>query len=103
MRSFPEFCNVRLMARPRGFRLNRPALQDLLYAKGMTQADAANVAGIAEQTLSQVVNGGGASMRTVQALVGGLGCDAATLFPEFGNFERKEIHLPAVNAEAVAS
>lgn len=75
------------MTRPKGFRLNRPALQDILNLKGITSAEGAARAGLSKQMLSSLVHGGGASIKTVQRLAEGIGCDPATLFPELGPFE----------------
>lgn len=71
------------MARPRGFRLNRSALVDLLDAKRLTLTEAAQRCGIPLTTLSSLSHGDHrASMKTVRSLSEGLGCHAETLFPE---------------------
>lgn len=71
------------MARPRGYRLSRPALDDLLVLKRLTMTEAAAASGIGLTTLSNLATGDrGASMTTVRALSEGLNVAAETLFPE---------------------
>lgn len=71
------------MARPRGLRLNRAALRDVLELKRLTMTEAAAQSGVALTTLSGLAQGDHrASIRTVDALAQGIGCEAETLFPE---------------------
>lgn len=81
------------MARPKGYRLNRPAFQDLIRAKRIDMSEAARMAVDRDgkpmplTTLSDLVNGNcGASMATVRRLCEGLDCDDETLFPELGRY-----------------
>lgn len=76
------------MARPKGYLLNRPALDDLLVARRLTLTQAARDSGIALTTLSGLRQGDHrASIRTAEQLARGLGCSAETLFPELtGSF-----------------
>lgn len=71
------------MARPRGLRMNRAALHDLLTAKHLSMTEAADRCGMPLTTLSSLVHGHHrAGMRTVRQLTEGLACSAETLFPE---------------------
>jgi transcriptional regulator with XRE-family HTH domain len=71
------------MARPKGLRLNRFALADILTEKRLTMTQAAAHSGVALTTLSGLAQGDHrASLRTVEALASGIGCSAETLFPE---------------------
>ena len=79
------------MARPRGLRLNRAALTDLMLAKRRTLSETATECGIPLTTLSGLAHGDHrASMKTVRALSDGLGCAAETLFPELAFPELRE-------------
>jgi transcriptional regulator with XRE-family HTH domain len=83
------------MARPKGFRLSRTALQDLLDAKGILMTEAASVSGVPLTTLSGLAQGGrGASIKTARRLAEGIACSAETLFPELAGFERPQITDP---------
>lgn len=71
------------MARPRGYRLSKSALHDVLELRRITMTEAAGRSGLALSTVSGLAQGDHrASIRTVAALAGGLGCRAETLFPE---------------------
>lgn len=92
------------MARPRGYRLNRAALLDLLEAKRLTMTDAAERCGIPLKSLSSlatpaVQHRSRASISTVGKVAAGLNCAAETLFPELANFADASEREP----EAVAS
>lgn len=79
------------MARPKGYRLNRPALEDLLKARGLSMTEFAERNGMPLTTLSSLATGDSrASVTTVRKLVDGLSCQPATLFPEYGNFDERE-------------
>lgn len=87
------------MARPKGFRLSRTALQDLLDAKGILMTEAASVSGVPLSTLSGLAQGGsGASIKIVRRLAEGIACSAETLFPELAGFERPQITDPTAAA-----
>lgn len=71
--------------RPRGYRLDRAALNALLTEKRLSMTEGAEACGMPLKTLSALATGeSGASIKTVRALEAGLGCDAARLFPELG-------------------
>ena len=79
------------MARPKGFRLNRTALSDLLLAKRLTMTEAAARSGLALTTVSGLSHGDHrASLKTAEALAGGIGCSVETLFPELAFPDMKE-------------
>lgn len=79
------------MARPKGLRLNRFALDDILTAKRLTMTEAAARSGVALTTLSGLAHGDHrASFRTIEALAQGIGCSAETLFPELVFTELRE-------------
>lgn len=87
------------MARPRGYRLNRQALDDLLQAKRISITEAAVASGLVPNTLAKLAQGRHrASITTVRLLAEGIGCSAETLFPELGKFR-----APETPEEAVAS
>lgn len=87
------------MARPRGFRLNRSALLDILAAKRLSMTEGASLSGIPLTTLSGLAQGDHrASIKTARALADGIGCSIETLFPELsGQFEQAEqtVAVPA--------
>lgn len=71
------------MARPKGYRLNRSALHDIITARRLTLTEAAQLCGMPLTTLSSLAHGDmRASMKTVRTLADGLGCQSETLFPE---------------------
>lgn len=71
------------MARPKGLRLNRAALTDILAIKVISLTEAASLCGMPLTTLSSLAHGDHrASPRTVRALAEGLNVSAETLFPE---------------------
>lgn len=79
------------MARPRGYRLNRSALLDILELKRLTMTEAAALSSVALTTLSGLAQGDHrASLRTIEALATGIGVAAETLFPELAFQELKE-------------
>lgn len=76
------------MARPRGLRLSRKALDDVLVLKRLTMTEAASMCDLGLTTLSNLATSTrGASMTTVRALSEGLNVSAETLFPELAGFE----------------
>lgn len=80
------------MARPKGFRISRPAFQDILEARRMTMTEMAASAGMPLATLSGLVAGAHrASMATVRKLAAGAGCSEETLFPELLFPELREV------------
>jgi transcriptional regulator with XRE-family HTH domain len=80
------------MARPRGFRLSRFALGDLLAAKRLTMTEVAQLAGLPLTTVSGLAQGDHrASMKTVRQLAEGVGCEAETLFPELAFTDMREV------------
>lgn len=79
------------MPRPKGLRLNRFALDDMLTAKRLTMTEAAARSRVALTTLSGLAQGDhGASIKTVEALAVGIGCSAETLFPELALADLRE-------------
>jgi transcriptional regulator with XRE-family HTH domain len=71
------------MARPRGYRLNRAALTDVLALRTISLTEAAQRCGMPLTTLSSLSHGDHrASMRTIRTLADGLGVAPETLFPE---------------------
>ena len=87
------------MARPRGFRLNRSALLDLLEAKQLTMTEAAALSGLPLKTLSGLAQAdSNASMKTVRVLTAGMTCRAETLFPELAGYEVREPIIEAAVA-----
>jgi hypothetical protein len=77
------------MARPKGYRLNRPAFFDLIRAKRLDMSEVARLCHptMPLTSLSDVVNGKcGASMQTVRRLCEALECEDETLFPELGAY-----------------
>lgn len=79
---------VQRMARPRGLRLSRKALDFMVAERRITRADACARAGISQQMLSDMagVKRAGASMKTAAALADALDCPIELLFPEAAGF-----------------
>lgn len=79
------------MARPKGYRLSRPAFDDMLRLARLTMTEAARQAGLPLTTVSGLANGDHrASMKTVRSLSEGLGINAETIFPELLFAELRE-------------
>lgn len=79
------------MARPRGYRLSRFALRDMLEAKRLTMTEAAAQSQLALTTVSGLSQGDHrASMKTVRQLAEGIGCEPETLFPELAFADLRE-------------
>lgn len=71
------------MARPKGYLLSRPALEDLLRINGLSMTEAANRSGVALTTLSGLAAGDHrASIETAHKIAQGIECTPGTLFPE---------------------
>lgn len=71
------------MARPKGLRLSRPALEDMLEVRRVSMTDVAAKAGIALTTLSGLAQGDHrAGWGTIDKIASALDCHAETLFPE---------------------
>jgi transcriptional regulator with XRE-family HTH domain len=71
------------MARPKGFLLNRAALEDILRLRGLSMTEAAARSGVALTTLSGLAaTDHRASIRTAHQLAQGIECAVGTLFPE---------------------
>lgn len=84
------------MARPRGLRISRKALDFMVAERRTSRADVCARAGISQQMLSDMVGAkrAGASMKTAAAVADALDCSIEMLFPELAGF--------AVRTEAVA-
>lgn len=77
------------MARPKGYRLSRPAFEDMRQVKHLSLSEVAQEAGLGLTNLSGLLafdperkKGHRASLATVRALCGALGVAPETLFPE---------------------
>lgn len=71
-----------MKGRPRGYRLDRAALDALLEEKRLSMTEGAEACDMPLKTLSGLANGARASIKTVRAIEAGLGVDAGVLFPE---------------------
>ena len=77
------------MGRPRGWRISRSALDDLLVIRRMSRIELAVAAGVSPQMIGDLTGAkrAGASIRTARQLADALRVDVATLFPEAEGFE----------------
>jgi DNA-binding Xre family transcriptional regulator len=76
------------MARPRGWKLNRSAFDDLLIKERTSKTEVACVAGLSPQMIGDMYGAkrAGASAKTARQLADALRCDVGTLFPEAAGF-----------------
>lgn len=77
------------MGRPRGWRLNRVALDDRLLELSITKTELCDRAGISPQQLGDMygVKRAGASPTTAAKLADAARCSVGTLFPEVVGYE----------------
>jgi transcriptional regulator with XRE-family HTH domain len=83
------------MARPRGYRLNRPALEAVLTLRHLTMTEGADLAGMTIKTVSNLAAGRRASMTTVRRLAEGRAVPPEALFPELAGFEVRQREVAA--------
>lgn len=87
------------MPRPKGYRISRPALLDLLEARRLSLTELAAFSGVKLATLSGLAHSNhNASVTTVEALASALSCSAETLFPELLFRDLKDADLPRKKA-----
>lgn len=81
------------MGRPRGLKLNRPALDDRLRDLSISKTELAQRAGISLQQLSDMYTAkrAGASPKTAAALADAARCSIGTLFPETEGYVLVEV------------
>ena len=92
------------MARPRGYRLNPEAFDDLLHAAGIKAANVAERADVSKGTLSSLAKGDhGAALPVVLRIAKALNAHPATLFPELIGTpaaRRQRDDLPVIDEDA---
>jgi DNA-binding XRE family transcriptional regulator len=70
------------MSRPRGHRINRPALEAFMLLAGTTQTQLAELAELKRATLTGIIGGyAGASTPIAHKIAAALGCPPAAIFP----------------------
>lgn len=81
------------MGRPKGWRLNRAALDDRLVELRISKTELATLAGISPQLLGDMygVKRAGASPKTAAALADAARCSVGTLFPETEGYAIPEV------------